>query len=150
MNNNRTTSSFEIAGLQEVDEALSTLSPRLAANILLNTNKEIIRKEVRPKLRGLPYNAKPRITRNRRRRTAALIGYGEPFYIRFVDRGTTDRFLNKNNSYRGKIRANNFITNILKQSDQKVIETAKKSYNDIIIKHLNRKIKNVNKKILQL
>ena len=146
--NNETLS---IPGLREVEEALSTLPAAMQADVLKRVHRDILGRFVRPRLRGLPYRRKKVSIRGvRMDKTAAIIGIStENFWLRFLDKGTDYRY-NTKGSFRGSILGNNRITDIIEGQADSVIKEVNENYSEIVAKHLNRKIKSVQKRIMKL
>lgn len=142
---------FEIKGLREVERALKELPAAMAASVLRNAHREVLNKNVRKALKALPYRRKKvGIQIFRSDKTAVAISISsENFWLRYLDRGTGDRVTVKGWK-RGRIEGNNMISNIINQQEKVVIDDVKNNYTDIIIKHLNRKITSVNKRISKI
>ena len=142
---------FEIKGLKEVDDALKTLDASLRAEVLKRANRDILNRLVKPQLNQLPYNRKRVSTVGARLdKTAVMLGISSKnYWLRFLDGGTKQR-QTKEGWNRGIVTGNNRISNIIENSAEGVIEEVRENYSDIITKHLNRKIKSINKRLMKL
>jgi len=142
---------FEIKGLREIEQALKQLPQAMAASVLRNAHREVLSRNVRSKLRALPYKRKKvGIQIFRSNKTAVAISISsENYWLRFLDRGTDTRVTAKGYN-RGRIQGNNMISGIMNEQESVVVRDVMDNYTDIIIKHLNRKINSVNKRISKL
>jgi hypothetical protein len=142
---------IEIQGLREVEEALKSLQPRLAASILRSAHRDILNRFVKPKLRQIPYKRrKVEIDFLRRDKTAVVIGISkENFWLRFLDKGTEPR-QTKKGWLRGEVIASNKISSILFQQSDSVLNEVQKNYSSIITKHLNKKLASVQRRLAKL
>ena len=146
-----TTDSFKIQGLEEVQRALKSLPAALQADILKRANRDILNRLVKPKFKHLPHRRKKfSVVSVRMDKTAVMIGpSSENYWLRFLDKGTEMRYTRKGYA-RGMIRGHNMITRVMEESPDLVIEEVSQNYGQIIEKHLNRKIKSVQKRISKL
>lgn len=142
---------WKIQGLDEVMNALRTMPAALQADILKRANRDILNRLVKPRFKSLPQRRKKfSVVSVRGDKTAVMVGVSsENYWLRFIDKGTDLRYTRKGYA-RGMIRGNNVITGIIENSPPLVIEEVTKSYGEIIQKHLNRKIKSVQKRMSKL
>lgn len=142
---------FEIQGLAEVMRALQTMPAALQADILKRANRDILNRLVKPRFKSLPWRRKKfSVVSVSGDKTAVMVGVAsDNYWLRFLDKGTDYRYTQKGYA-RGMIRGSNVITNIIENSPDLVIEEVTKNYGQIVQKHLQRKIKSVQKRISKL
>ena len=143
--------SFEINGLKEVGKALDTLPAGMKAQVLKSINRDVLGKILRPKVRTLPYKRKRlAISSNRQNKSEVILGIARTnYWLRFLDKGTVDRKTKKGHS-RGSIIGNRMITNMITGSERELINMVTNEYGDLAIKHIDRRITSVNKRIQKL
>ena len=143
---------FTIPGLREIEQALQTLPPFLAADVLKRVHRDILNRIVKPSVRTAMRNRRKSITAvsDRQDKTAIILGVSSKnYYMRFVDKGTEQRQTRKGYN-RGRIVGDNRITKTIERNEDPVMKELQNNYSQIVIKHLDRKIRSVRKKISNL
>lgn len=142
---------YGIQGLDEVEKALASMPAALQADILRRINRDVLNRIVRPRFKDLPWNRKKfRIVNVRREKTAVILGVdSRNYWLRFTDQGTEMR-QNRKGHNRGTIAGLNLIKPRLEDSVDGVIKEVQDNYGELAAKHLNRKITQVNKRIMKL
>jgi hypothetical protein len=138
-------------GMNEVIDALGTLPDSLKNRILKSVHREAVVKIMRPHTRSLPYDRKKfSAVGERGNRTAIIYGvHNKNYWLRFMDKGTVSR-TNAKGANRGSVSGDKRITNIFESNAEKVVQNVQQNYGEIVMKHLNRRIRSVNKKIMKL
>ena len=145
---------FKIDGLKEVQQALRALPDKLSTSVLKSANTKAAREQMLKPLKSrLPYseNVKSQL-RIRKGKGPAAILMGpstDVFYIRFVDKGTVERYT-KSGAYRGKIRGEFHFRQIHRAQEKPLLKFVGKEYKNTVEKILKSRIKSTGKRIAKL
>lgn len=135
---------WKVEGLKEVSDALRVLPDKLSISLLRSVNRRVLSKEVVKPLRAAvshqSFKKGIKVFTDKANKTGAVVGPdSKVFWIRFVQKGTKERFK------RGKITAHNTIEPTIDQSIDNVIKFAGNEYEDEMIKFMSKKLKRLRK-----
>lgn len=144
---------YKIEGLQEVFDALGTLTSREALVLIRSTNRKALTKNIiKPVRAALPYSAETKktvkvVTDTENRKTGLYAGVTPDGYVlRFLEYGTRVRVTSAGIN-RGRIRARHTIEPVIDNRVKDVVDFFNNEYGDALADIMRRKIKRIDKKL---
>lgn len=146
---------FKIEGLKEISDALNDLPTKMQAQIYRALNRKAVKKYVVDNIRNaINYSSRSEkgitVINDRSDPTAVYGGISSKVYwLRWADLGTASRYTHKG-AFRGSIIAKNQIQPIILGSVDDIIKYMNEEIGTEMQKIIEKRIKNVNKKLSRL
>lgn len=137
--------------IEDILNALDNLDRKIALRLQAAANRKVLKdlkivqqlKDKTPEKTGKSAAS----IKLRSKKGAGIVAPGPDGYpLRFIERGTVVR-KTKKGANRGSIERKPFIQQTYKSNQKEIFEKANQEYEDLIIKALERNIKNIKKKL---